>query len=146
MSTSGHSIVQHTSYGKVVLISTDTVEKNYENEQELLDEVKNFREELIELTTKNDSFAVKTYRVHSANDYTTTLPITIKARTKLEAIIAFADHDQKRIDTSYSNLEGMGLWFHLVGEERDDDILGYSESLCDRMTFIVEVEDEVITY
>lgn len=149
MSSSGRSIVQHTSYGCVVLTDTDNVEKDYENEQELLDEVKNLRANLIDLICDDEhsDLPMKTYRIHSASEYKTTLPVTIKTRTRLGAIIAFADRDQKQIESndSLKSLEGMGLWFQLIGERRDD-IRKYAESMSDRMTFLVDVEDEIITF
>ncbi len=145
-------IVQHTSYGNVVVVDREPVYKDYDDEQELIDEVNNLRKDLIALIYDNehdDSIPMKTYRIHSASLNENIMSITINARTRLGAIIGFADRDQKRIesDSSLKNLEGLGLWFEFVsGHSGGIDINEYAQDIMDRCIFIVEVQDEKITF
>jgi len=130
---------EHIAYERVFLINGDDVDKNYE---------KILKEHIAILyDEENSNLPMKTYRVHSASEYRTTLPITIKTRTRSGDIIAFADRDQERIysDDSLKGIEGLGLWFQLVSERRYD-IYKYAESISDRMTFLVEVEGNIIRF
>ena len=146
-STAGVVISQNTSYGSVTLIGTHNVYKNYESSQELDDDISRMRKEFMTISREdeNSDLPIKMYRIHSAAD-SSTMEITIKSKTRLGALITFMDHDQERITKNREDLEGLGLWYHLVGEHRGDNLKHYLNDMVNRMIFLVEVQDETIMF
>lgn len=111
------------------------------------DDWEQLRENLIELIWDDEhgDLPMKTFKIGSSDSAKDTLSVTIKARTRLGAILGFADRDFDQRTDDYR-------FWHSFAEERDeDDINKYAEELIGRMfmphgddEWLVEIDEEVV--
>lgn len=113
------------------------------------DDYKQFREDLLEIAyvDEHSDLPKKKFRIHGCNGHEETLAVTIITRSRLGAVIAFADRDadeQMNTHTMYS------LWHSLKELQKGDDIDKYVEIIIAKIfsnkddTFLVEINEEII--